>query len=388
VCVLRGFSSQLALWRLLSAGDLWHYPRFPVSDQAVYARLAKAGTGPLERLFRQVSAVLAERVAPFAATDLAAFATEVLALDETRLDPVARTLPTLRAMTPGDRRLLPGTLAGLFDVRRQQWRHIEHHPNPLQREQVGAQAMLAEVAPGSLLLADLGYFSFGWFDDLTDRGYWWISRLRAKTTYAWRHVFYAAGETVDGLVWLGTNRNFQAAHAVRLIQFRLGPVRYAYLTNVLDPTVLPLREVARLYARRWDIELAFKTVKSHLHLHLIWSAKPVVVLQQVWAVLIIAQVLQALRLEIAGRAGVEPFDVSLPLLVEYLPQFAASGQDPVALVLARGRELRFIRPSTRRVIHAPWIAAHQIVWPPPDLVLLRQARHAGRRGPVPNLVSD
>lgn len=36
VCVLRGFSSQLGLWRLLAVEGLWHYPRQPVSDQAVY----------------------------------------------------------------------------------------------------------------------------------------------------------------------------------------------------------------------------------------------------------------------------------------------------------------------------------------------------------------
>jgi hypothetical protein len=383
VCVLRGFTSQLALWRLLAAGDMWWYPRFPVSDQAVYARLAKAGTAPLERLFQQISDVLAQRLAPYVTADLAPFATDVLVLDETRLDPVARTLPVLRALSPGDRRLLAGRLSGLFDVRRQQWRRVEYHPDPLQREQVAARAMLSGLAPGSLLLADLGYFSFTWFDDLTDGGFWWVSRLRARTTYAGLHTFYAKGETFDGLVWLGPSPHDHAGHAVRLVRFRVGPTRYAYLTNALDPAVLPLREVARLYARRWDIELAFKTAKSHLRLHLLWSAKPVVVLQQVWAVLIIAQVLQALRLEIAGRAGVDPFDVSLPLLIEYLPQFASHGEDPLALVLTRGRELGFIRPSTRRRTLAPWIGAHQIVPCPPGLPLVRQARHQGRRGPMP-----
>jgi hypothetical protein len=31
----------------------------------------------------------------------------------------------------------------------------------------------------------------------------------------------------------------------------------ASLPNVLDPHVLPLADVVGLYARRWDIELAF-----------------------------------------------------------------------------------------------------------------------------------
>jgi hypothetical protein len=58
VCVLRGWNSQLAVWRLLSSKGLWDYPRFPISDQAVYARLEKGNAEPLKKLFREVSKVL------------------------------------------------------------------------------------------------------------------------------------------------------------------------------------------------------------------------------------------------------------------------------------------------------------------------------------------
>jgi len=51
VCVARGFSSQLDVWRLLAVRGLWNYPRFAISDQGVYHRLARAGTAPLEHLF-------------------------------------------------------------------------------------------------------------------------------------------------------------------------------------------------------------------------------------------------------------------------------------------------------------------------------------------------
>ena len=53
VCVLRGFDSHLSLWRLLSGRGLWDFPRVAISDQAVYHRLARDGTAPLERLFLQ-----------------------------------------------------------------------------------------------------------------------------------------------------------------------------------------------------------------------------------------------------------------------------------------------------------------------------------------------
>ena len=49
---------------------------------------------------------------------------------------------------------------------------------------------MAELPAGTLVLADLGYFGFAWFDWLTDRGYHWLSRLRAKTSYKVIHTFY------------------------------------------------------------------------------------------------------------------------------------------------------------------------------------------------------
>lgn len=379
VCVLRGFSSQLALWRTLRLYGLWGHPPLPLSDQAVYKRLGSGGTAVLEQVFAQISALLAQRLAPYCQTCLAPFATEVLALDETTLDQVGRLLPPLRGLPPGDRRLLPGKLAGLFDLRRQQWRRVEHQPNPTQNERVAARRMLDGLAQGCLILADLGYFGFAWFDHLSDRGFWWVSRLRAKTSLTVAHVAYRRGETLDALVWLGSYRSDRSKRLVRLVQFQVGTATYRYLTNVLDPTVLPMADLARLYARRWDIELAFKTAKVHLKLGLLWAARETVILQQVWAVLIIAQIVQALRLEIAGQAGVDPFDVSLPLLIEYLPFFASFGDDPLRAFVEGGRQVRFIRPSRRTRIQAPVISRDALAAPPPELVWERTPRYAGKQ---------
>jgi hypothetical protein len=381
VCVLRGFSRQRALWRLLPSQGLWHFPRFALSDEAIYRRLAAGGTAALERLFADLSAVLADRLAPVADRTLAPFATDVVALDETTLDPVARKLPALRDVAKGDRCLLPGKLAAVFDLRRQQFRHVEHVAAPSQNEKAAARDLLTWLAAGSLVLADLGSFGFRWFDDLTDRGFWWVSKLRGKTSYEVLHTFYDHGETFDGIVWLGKYRADRAKHAVRLVQFRHGATLYRYLTNVHDPLLLPMVDIARLYARRWDVEMAFNPIKTDVGLHLLWSAKTDVVLQQVWAVLIIAQLLQALRLTIAAEAGVDPFEVSMPLLVQYLPQYAARGLDPVAAFVADGVALGFIRPSRRTRTLAPRIADDHLVPLPPDLALVRTPRYAERRCP-------
>lgn len=355
VCLARGFSSQLALWRLLSQTRLWDYPRFAVSDQAVYARLAQGGRAPLEHLFTQVTALLATRLDPLLPAPpqrLAPFASDVVAVDATTLDPVARQLAGVGNDPPAGRRL-PGKLGTVFDLRRQQWRQLVWVHDTDQNEKVTACTLVDGLGRGTLILADLGYFGFRWFDDLTDAGYWWVSRLREKTSYEVVAVLAQHGETLDALVWLGAHRADRAAHLVRLVQFRQGGVLRRYVTNVRDPQRLPAAEVAHLYARRWDIELAIKLVKRELGCHLWWSTKDVVIQQQLLGALILSQIVLALRLEVAARAEVDLFDVSLPLLLRYLPQFAAHGEDPLAAFLRGGRAAGFIRPARRVVIEAP-----------------------------------
>ena len=376
VCVLRGWNSQLKIWRLLNSKGLWNYPRFPISDQAVYKRLEEGGEAPLKSLFEQVSAVLQERLKPYQQS-LASFASEVVAMDATTLDKVIKHLPLLRAVANGNAAVLAGRLAGIFDVRLQQWRYVEYVENPTENERVSAPSLLEHLQRGALILMDMGFFSFPWFDQLTQEGYYWITRLHQKASYEVLHTYYQRGVTFDGLIGLGAYRADRARYVVRLITFRVGETSYRYITNVLNPRLLSMHEVAVLYARRWDIEMAFKLIKRELGLHLFWSAKSVVILQQIWAVLLISQILHALQLEIAGKAGVDPFDVSLALLVEYLPDW--HDVDFIALVVERGREAGFIRPSRRIRIQTPQVDLSDYQPPPPDLCLLRPPRYAHRR---------
>jgi hypothetical protein len=379
VCVLRGFSSQLALWRLLCDRQLWYFPRFAVSDQAVYKRLGQSGVAALEAFFSQLSELLAERL-PTPRRLLAPFATTVVALDETTLDRVARRLPALRDALPGDPRLLGGKVAGVFDIRQQLWRTVRLVSDATQNEKRLARELVQTLPTGSLILADLGYFGFAWFDWLTDGGYWWLSRLRAKTSYEVIHTYYQRGAVFDGVVWLGRHRADRAAHAVRLVSFPVGPTVHRFISNVLDPQQCTLREFAQLYARRWDIELAVLLVKRHLGLHLLWSAKLAVIHHQLLAVLIIAQALQALRQSIAAQARCDPSDVSMALLVEYVPRYSAEGRDPLHVFVEQGRFLRFIRPSRRTTIRAPVLPRHRLAPLPPATVLLRTPRYAGKIG--------
>jgi hypothetical protein len=374
VAVVRGFSSQLDLWRLLSEHGLWDFPRFAISDDVVYKRLKDAGRDTLKGVFEQVTLLVNLKFqAP--PQELASFAAGVFALDQTTLDKISKRLPSLRDSL---KTVLAGSITALFDIRRQLWRHIEFNDSPAQNEKVSARGILKYIPKGSLILADLGYFGFAWFDELTTMGFHWVSRLRNKTSYIVKHTFVSHNGILDAIVWLGAYRADKAGQAVRLVQFSKNGKTWSYVTNVLDPKVLSIREISMLYARRWDIEMMFNMIKTHLKLNFIWSSHINVVLHQVYAVFTVSQVILATRSEIATRAKVDVFDISLGLLIRWLPRIAAEGSDPIVVLVERGAKMKIIRPSKRMGWSPPEVDLGMYVFPPENMSLVRAARYAGK----------
>jgi Transposase DDE domain len=386
--LLRGVRSQRAIWRLLISGGLWHEPCYDVSDQAIYNRLDRQGSGPLPALFATLTELLLLWLHPSVQAqadllgELAPFAREVVALDESTLDAVARRLPCLRNVPAGDERLLPGKLVALFDIRQQVWRAIRFVPNVREMERQHAREMLSFIAKGALILTDLGYFGFEWFDELTKQGYSWVTRFREQTTFVVVHTYFEEGETFDKLVWMGIWKT-QGAFVVRMVQFQQGGQLRQYLSNVLDPRNLSMQQIAEVYARRWDIERAFLTLKKYLGVHLLFSSKPQVVLAQVWACLILSQVVQAIRVQIASLAGVEVFDVSLPLLMDFLSQWNQQGEEGWRQCVEQGWRLGIIRPSSRLKVQAPQIPLQAYRPVPVGRTLVRPARYPGTQSGVP-----
>lgn len=383
---LEGFGSQLQLWRRLCLEPMGPFAPVWVVDQAVYNRLERAA-GAMHAFFEQVSSWMGEQVEGLQECGLAPWASQVLALDESTLDAVGRWLPELRRVLPGDPRLLAGRISALFDVRRQRWVRVELWQEAVANCKQQARLLLEGLQEGTLLLFDRGYLSFAWFDELTQRKLWWISRYANHASYQVRHVLYQGDGVLDAIVWLGKYRADRARYAVRLVQFYHHGRLHQYLTNVLDPTQLSLADLARLYARRWDIELAFCVLKEHLQLSQLWSAKWEVVQVQVWAGLCLAQVFHGLQVQLAAQEGVDPFDVSIEVLVDLVPRLLLHGIAPLPYLGRVGRAVGLIRPSTRLRVQVPLVDATWITPAPPEALRPRErARYAQRncaRGPRP-----
>lgn len=383
VCVLRGFSAQAALWQLVCVRGLWNYPRIQLTRSAVYQRLHRTSGTTFLLLFQRLTTLITQRYPTLCDVPQAPFASEIFALDHSTLDALLRKLKLLRNLPRGDPQLFPGQLATLFDLRRQLFFRVEFWEDARRNEKYEVEHWLDLIPGGSLLLFDLGFYAFHWFDALTARGFHFVCRQRDKISYHLYHTLYdgPAGPVHlrERLVYLGAYRADRAAHPVRLIEVFGAHGTSRYLTNVLDPQVLPAGHVIQLYRRRWDIEGAFKLLKSHLNLFLIWSGHVSVVMHQVFASLIIAQVILALRNEVAQAAQVPLREVSLPLLIRWAPELARDGQDPVATLARYGRHGGIIRPFRGRTYDLPRVRPEDYSQPserPPP----RQARYAGKQG--------
>ena len=383
VCILRRYETHAELWRLLCDYGFWDFPLVAIGRHAVYQRERRAAPTTLLPFFAGITRVLRESWPETDTLPTLRCATGVFALDRTKLDPVARRLKLLRGVPPGAPCLLPGSLNCVFDVRRQLWHQLDFSAEAQQNEKKEARALLAALPAGSLLLFDLGYFSFPWLDELTQRGFHFVCRIPEKVTYEVQALLYAGGDAGATLreewVYLGKYRADRAASPLRLITLTVGQRTFRYLTNVLDPRHLSAAQVADLYQRRWNIEQAFALVKNHLGVELLWSAEQTLLVHQVLAAFTLSQLILALRGRVAAEAQVAPREVSVALLIRCLPRMARPGRDPLAAFIQHGRRLGFIRPFRGRVpvVPCPDAGAYQIPeHPPPE----RTPRYAGKQG--------
>lgn len=379
VAILRGSQGIASVWRLITWTGVGSFPILDLTRAAIRKRLLQANLDGLQDLLHRVSTALLPLTHHAADTSLAPFATQILALDQSTLDAVRRGCQDVREEAADSPRLLVGKIAGLFDVRRQQWVRLLFRDDVFVNEKHLVDSLLHGLQPGTLLLADLGYFCFSWFDWLTDQGFWWLSRLREKTSYTIEHIFIEQGTTLDALIWLGAYRADRTKHLIRLIQFEHQGTLYQYITNVRDPHCLSMMDAARLYARRWDIELAFKALKCSLGIRFWWSSHPLLVLHQLFGALILAQILHALHLQVAAAAGVDLFDVSLPVLATLLAQAPAQPSLPhlVEVLLRKGPRLGLIRRSRRFLPVVPVLLSP--LHPAPDHLLTTRTPRIGHR---------
>jgi hypothetical protein len=366
LAVLDGCPTQRGIWREVTTGQRGGEP-VAVEDETVRKRLLTRESAPMASFFAQITDLLTQSLP--GDSQLAPFAPEIYALDATTLDKVVRT------DADTGQRPLAGRVHTCFDLRRQCFRALTLTANPAANERPQVPPLVADLPAGSLLVMDRGYTAFALFDQLVADGFHLLTRY--DKTFTVTHTLTNAPGVRDELGFCGAYRADKGQTLLRRITVAVpGHRPRTYLTSVRDPQVLPPHLVVQLYARRWDVETAFKTVKRTLGLHLIWSNHWSMIALQVWATLVIFQIASGLRGELARRAGVSVLEVSLALL-QRLPRIVQDGppgQDALAFIVSRGRYGGFIRPVRRTTLEVP---TDLPVDPPPDDLPTRRPGRGG-----------
>ena len=142
---------------------------------------------------------------------------------------------------------------------------------------------------GSMVAFDKGYVDYQWFKSLTDRGIFFVTRLRPKAIYSVlerKDVNRNQGITSDQVIQLNS------AHAIKRGAPKLRRVgfvdketgkHYVFLTNHFS---LSAATIAAIYKDRWQIELFFKAIKQNLKIKAFVGTSKNAILTQIWIAMI------------------------------------------------------------------------------------------------------
>jgi len=120
---------------------------------------------------------------------------------------------------------------------------------------------------GSIVAIDKGYNDYAWYKQLTDKGIFFVTRLKTNAKYRVterRSVLKIKGLICDQTIEFNGQQTVKKCPiALRRIGYKDGVTgkRYVFLTNNFK---LAARTIADIYKARWQVELFFKWVKQNL----------------------------------------------------------------------------------------------------------------------------
>ncbi|WP_321530152.1 IS4 family transposase [uncultured Desulfuromonas sp.] len=139
-----------------------------------------------------------------------------------------------------------------------------------------------ELPKDSYVVFDRGYTDYSWYQELTDSGIRFVTRLKSNAvTFPGpkRRGRKSPGVLLDQQIQLkGIDGTFRK---VRYLDAETD-ITYEFVTNALD---ISAATVADLYKERWQIELFFKWIKQNLRIKSFLGTSRNAVMTQIWIVL-------------------------------------------------------------------------------------------------------
>jgi hypothetical protein len=153
---------------------------------------------------------------------------------------------------------------------------------------------------GSMVAIDRGYNDYAWYNQLTEKGIFFVTRLKsnAKTRVVSRRpVLSSKGLTSDQTIeFTGVQTAKKCPIPLRRIGYRDPETgkHYIFLTNNFK---LAAKTIADIYKARWQVELFFKWIKQNLKIKSFIGTSKNAVMTQIWIALCVYLLLAFLKFQ-------------------------------------------------------------------------------------------
>ena len=183
----------------------------------------------------------------------------------------------------------------------------------------------------------------------------WLSRTKSNTTWAIREKLGKDDYLVE---WEIKAAGLPTTWTLRAIHYKKkGFPRATLLTSLLDAEKYPAKELVALYHERWETEIGYDELKTHLldRQEAIRSQTPAGVRQELWGIALAYNLVRVEMERVAAEARVLPtrisFVASLDLIRDEFHTLSlrsmTPGAMPASLARLRQRLKRLILPPRR-----------------------------------------
>jgi len=153
---------------------------------------------------------------------------------------------------------------------------------------------------GSIVAVDKGYNDYTWYKQLTDKGIFFVTRLKVNAKYrvvCRRSVLKNKGLTCDQTIeFTGVQTSKKCPNQLRRIGYRDATTgkHYIFLTNNFK---LSAKTIADIYKARWQVELFFKWIKQNLKIKSFVGTSKNAAMTQIWITLCIYLLLAYIKFQ-------------------------------------------------------------------------------------------
>lgn len=197
-----------------------------------------------------------------------------------------------------------------------------------------AQELWPQVPDHSLVIIDKGFIDYGVFYRLShgDGGSvtglkHWLVRAKANLRWKTLKVLGRGDDLVELTISPKARKKdpgLPKTMIARAVRYQVKGFRpQTLLTSMIDSEQYPASELAALYHERWELELGYDEVKTHMleREEALRSKKAEGVKQEIWGILLAYNLVRKEMLSVADAAGVPPTRVSFRHSLQFIRVF-------------------------------------------------------------------